>query len=105
VAEGTTASVFWVKDEKLFTPSLEANILPGVTRAVCLKAAQELHLQVQEVLAGPEALEGADEAFLTSATRGVAAALQVNGRRIGNGKIGPVTARLAKAVERLEDGG
>lgn len=104
VAEATTASVFWVKGGAVLTPSMDANILPGVTRTAALAAARELGLKVSEVLAGPEALRGADEAFITSATRGVAYAASVDGKRIGDGRMGPVTAKLAAAVEKKEDG-
>lgn len=104
VAEGTTASVFWVKDGVVTTPSIDCNILPGVTRAVCLAAARELGFKVAEVRAPESALEAADEVFITSATRGVAFAVSVNGKRIGDGRQGPLTAKLGPVVERLEDG-
>ncbi len=105
LAEGTTSSIFWVKGGAVLTPSLDCNILPGVTRTVVLKAARELGLPVREVRAGAGDLQGADEAFLTSATRGVAPAVSVGGRPIGNGKPGPLTLRLSPVVARLEEGG
>ena len=105
VAEGTTASVFWVKDGVVVTPSLEANILAGVTRAVAIAAARELGFKVEEVKAPARALEAADEVFLTSATRGVAHVAAVNGRKIGSGNLGEITARLAPVVTRMEDEG
>ena len=103
VAEGTTASVFWVRNSTLYTPSIEANILPGVTRAVTIRAARESGMRVEEVLSSLDALEGADEAFLTSATRGAAWIASVNGKPIGNGRQGAVTARLAPGVARMEE--
>lgn len=104
LAEGTTASVFWIKDGVVVTPSLDCNILAGVTRAACLAAARQLGIETLEVRGGPEALLSADEAFLTSATRGAAHVTAVDGRRIGDGRRGPVTARLAEALSRMEDG-
>ena len=103
VAEGTTSSLFWVKGGVLHTPSLDCNILPGVTRAVVLRAARGLGIPVREVRAGRRALDEADEAFLTSATRGVAPAVSVDGRNIGSGQAGPLTLRLSPEVARLEE--
>lgn len=105
VAEGTTSSVCWVKDGILVTPSLDCNILPGVTRTVVLQAARELGLPVREVRAGTGDLASADEAFLTSATRGVAPCVSLGGRPIGSGKPGPVTGKLSPVVARLEEAG
>ncbi len=104
LAEGTTSSLFWVKDDVLYTPSLDCNILPGVTRSVVLEAAITLDLPVREVRVGREALEVADEAFLTSATRGLAPVVSVGGRPIGAGRAGPLTLRLSPVVARLEKG-
>jgi len=49
------------------------------------------------------ALLGADEAFLTSTIRGVAPVTRVDGEPVGNGKPGPVTARVAALYEEALD--
>jgi branched-chain amino acid aminotransferase len=68
--------------------------------ALVLELAAENH----EVLLGAVTLEeafGADEAFLTSTTRGVLPIVQLDGRPIGDGAVGPVTRELMAAWERV----
>jgi len=48
-----------------------------------------------------EALAAADELFLTSSLREIAPVTTVDNRPIGSGRVGPTTARLAKAYAAL----
>lgn len=50
MAEGVTSNIFWVKDDILYTPSLEAGILPGITRAWILEQAQSVGMEIREGL-------------------------------------------------------
>lgn len=61
VAEGLTSNVFWVKNGQLYTPPLSTGILSGTIRGHLIK-----NNKVKEILAGPEALEEADEIILTA---------------------------------------
>lgn len=61
VAEGLTSNVFWAKDGKLYTPPLSTGILSGTIRGHLMK-----NNKVEEILAGPKALEEADEIILTA---------------------------------------
>jgi branched-chain amino acid aminotransferase len=45
-------------------------------------------------------LYGADEAFLTSTTREAVPIVEVDGRKIGSGKPGPVTLKLLEEFRR-----
>lgn len=61
IAEGITSTIFWVKDQIVYTPSLSMGILPGITRA-CI-------MQLVDVVEGAfhkEALLQADECFVTT---------------------------------------
>jgi len=64
VAEGITSNIFWAKEGKLYTPSLESGILPGITRDWILKNAK---IEVEIGLYSKEELESADEVFITNA--------------------------------------
>lgn len=66
LACAAAANLFWIKDERLFTPRLDCGALAGITRARLL--AQH---NVEEVAAGIEALETADAIFLTNSLIGV----------------------------------
>ena len=77
VASGCMANVFWSKDGRLFTPSLKTGCLPGTTREYILE-----NLDCQEVEAGIEELDTAEQIFLTSAGLGVVSAAEFNGRKL-----------------------
>lgn len=68
LAEATTANLFFVKDGRLHTPSLDGGILPGVTRAALLRTEA---LAVEEGRYPPGALLGAEAGCITNATHGV----------------------------------
>lgn len=61
VAEALSANIFWVKDEKLFTPPLSTGILAGTIRAYLIK-----NYEITESLAPSKILEEANEIILTS---------------------------------------
>lgn len=94
VAEGAGSNVFVVKDGTLVTPTLDAGILPGVTRAVVLERAQALGIPAREGTIRVPDLLAADEAFITSSLKEVAPVRTVDGRPVGGGRPGPVTRRL-----------
>lgn len=67
IADTTIANIFIVKDNKIFTPSLEDACIAGVSRAFLIKSS----LNITEKSITTEELLNADEVFLTNAIRGV----------------------------------
>ncbi len=98
VLEAPTATAAWVVDGRLVTPPPEGvGILPGTTMAVVLDGCAELGIPA-EVRRGTVAeLRAADEVLLAGSVRGVAAVVELDGRRL---PAGPVTAGLSAAFER-----
>lgn len=94
VAEGASSNVFLVKDGVLVTPTLDAGILPGVTRELVLERAQALDVPVREGQVRVPELLAADEAFITSSLKELAPIRTIDGRPVGDGRPGPVTLRL-----------
>ena len=93
VAETNATNLFLVKRGVLITPSADA-CLPGITRAVVLELAAGDGIETQERNVSLSEVYNADEVF-TSGTMGeLAPVLEVDGRTIGNGGIGPLTQRL-----------
>ncbi len=76
LAETTTANVFFVKEGRIFTPSLVTGILPGVTRAALLGSPE---LAIEEGAYPPESLLEAEAVFVTNATRGAQAIERIDG--------------------------
>jgi branched-chain amino acid aminotransferase len=95
LCEATTANVFLVHDGVAATPPVDAGCLAGITREHVLRlGATERRLSSDDVAS-------AQEAFLTSSTREVQPLVNVDGRVIGNGGAGPVTARFAEDYSQL----
>jgi branched-chain amino acid aminotransferase len=97
VAESASANVFVVKNGTLFTPPLDAGILPGITRQLVLELARGASLTVREEPVAVKDLLVADEAFLTSTLKEIVPVTTIDGRPVGAGKPGPVTLRLLGA--------
>lgn len=95
VSEGTSANIFWAKDDMLCTPSLECGILPGVTRAAIADIARKHGITVSEGAFPLENLLAADEAFLTSSTAELSPIRSIEDKVFATGAPGPTTIRLS----------
>ena len=93
VLETATANIWWLHGGRLRTPSIRPGVLPGVTR--------ELFLELEDADVGAfelAELAEADEAFTTSSIREVMPVRSIDGRPVGDGRPGPVAARLQAAL-------
>ncbi|MFH0352463.1 MAG: branched-chain amino acid transaminase, partial [Chromatiales bacterium] len=93
VTEGSGENIFIVRDGILYTPDL-TSALEGITRASIITLAGELGIRVQEKRITRDEVYIADEAFFTGTAAEVTPIRELDGRRIGAGQRGPVTARL-----------
>ena len=94
VREGTSSNLFIISKGKLTTHPQTDNILPGITRMAVLNICKAVDLEVEESFFGTEALYGADEVFLTGTVTEILPVVRIDGRSIGDGKVGPITGRL-----------
>lgn len=100
VTECTTSNIFFARDGIVYTPALESGILEGVTRSTVLRCAREGGVPVREGLYGADLLRTADEAFISSTTRGVMPIGTIDGRPVGMGEgARPLLARLAALLD------
>jgi branched-chain amino acid aminotransferase len=95
LAEGTVSNLFFIRNGKLYTPSLKAGILKGITRDIVIKLANKLKIKVIEGSFKAEKLLSADECFITFSGAGIVPIVKVDGKKIGRGKPGVMTRRLA----------
>lgn len=101
VSESPRSNFFLFRSGKLITPA--NNILFGITRQIVLNLAQG-HFPVEERLVSREELFTADEAFLTSTSKGIMAVTQIDQHPIGDGKVGECTRALrALYISYLDD--
>jgi branched-chain amino acid aminotransferase len=101
VAEGASSNVFVVERGVVRTPPLEVGILDGITRAQVIVLCREGGIPFEETRISPDELRGADEVFITSATRAVLPVTLVDERPVGTGSPGPVTRRLMEMLAEL----
>ena len=94
VREGTSSNLFIISNGKLTTHPQTDNILPGITRLAILNICKTVALDAEESFFGTEALYGADEVFLTGTVTEVLPMVRIDGRSIGDGRVGPITRRL-----------
>jgi branched-chain amino acid aminotransferase len=73
LAECTSANVFLVRDGKALTPSLSSGCLAGITREILFEIAPKAGIELLEQELTLEDLSSADEVFISSTTREVAA--------------------------------
>ncbi|RMF62520.1 MAG: branched-chain-amino-acid transaminase, partial [Calditrichaeota bacterium] len=95
VSETNATNIFMVKRGELLTPHADS-CLPGITRGLVIALARENGIPVTERNISLTEIYTADEVFTTGTMGELAPVLEVDGRRIGSGKIGPTTRRLQK---------
>jgi D-alanine transaminase len=95
VTEGSSTNAWIVdKDGRLRTRDTNANILRGITRSSLIELAREAGVELFEQPFSVEEAKAAREAFLTSASAFVTPITIIDGTKVGDGRPGPVSARL-----------
>lgn len=97
VSEGSGENLFLVRDGRLYTPSLSCSILDGITRRCVIRLAADTGIPLQEQLIPRELLYLADELFFSGTAVEITPIRSVDGIVIGEGRRGPITARLSAA--------
>ncbi len=104
VCEGTRSNLFIVVGQRLWTPSAQGPLLPGIMRRLVLEQAACLGIETVEAPLPFAQLATADEAFLTSSVRGLAPIAMLMDHQLA--VPGSVTSRLWGAIlPWLESGG
>ena len=97
VCEGSGENLFLVVDGKIYTPPIEDNVLPGITRDTVVQVAKrEMGLEVVERHIDRSQIYVADECFLTGTAAHLTPVVELDNRKIGNGTVGPVSDKLRK---------
>lgn len=95
VTEGSGENLFVVVDGALVTPAPSEGILIGITRSTVIQLArEELGLRTIERSVAKSELYTSQEVFLTGTAAHITPVLEVDHRKVGDGKIGPVTKQL-----------
>src|SRR5919199_1852465 len=95
VSEASAANIFLMRKGGLITPPVTADILEGITRDAGMElAGRELGMPVMLRDVDRTELYAADEVFLTGTGYQIAPVVEIDGRKVGTGEMGPVGGRL-----------
>ena len=100
VAECTADNIFIIQKGTIITPAASAGALKGITRGSIFDIARELSIPIREADMTRYDVWCADECFLTGTGAEVIPVVKLDGRVIGTGKPGPITASVLKSFRR-----
>jgi len=102
VTECTGDNIFIFRDNILMTPPFHVGVLRGITREAVMEiASKKLKLKVKENVFTRFHLYTADECFLTGTAAEVIPVTEIDGRIIGDGKVGKITKKIMKEFKLL----
>jgi branched-chain amino acid aminotransferase len=104
LAEGSAENIFYVKNEEILTPQLSESILEGITRASIIQIARDEGFNVRESHVSKSQLYICDEIFLTGTAAEVTPVIEMDRKKVGDGKIGPVTSKLKNIFTEIVSG-
>lgn len=94
VSEGPAENFMMVRGGTILTPPLHADILDGVTREFIFQLARDLKVPVVERSIPRVELYAADEMFFCGTGVEVEPIVEIDGRKVGDGKPGPISRRI-----------
>ncbi|HMO35758.1 MAG TPA: aminotransferase class IV, partial [Gemmatales bacterium] len=101
ISECSGDNIFLIKRGELFTPSIDAGILDGITRRCVIEIAKKQGIPVHECTLSRFDVFIADECFLTGTAAEIVPVATVDARTIGTGKAGPITRKLWAAYREM----
>jgi branched-chain amino acid aminotransferase len=101
VTEGSADNIFIVKNGVVYTPPVYLGALEGITRNAIIDVARAIGYEVRESPFTRHDVYVADEVFLTGTAVEVIAVIDVDGRKINEGKPGEVTNNLLKEFRKI----
>ena len=100
LSECSQSNLFIVTGGVVRTPTLDAGLLAGITRAFVFELGAAAGLKVEEAALRDQDFFDADEAFFTSTTKELMPITQVDDQAIGSGAPGPITKKLLAEYRR-----
>lgn len=103
VAEGATASLFFIKEGKIQTAKLN-NVLNGITRMAVIEVVRDMGMQIEETDIKPDELYILDEAFYSVSLEHIKPIKSIDGKKLGSVCPGPITQKIIDAMNLLYSG-
>ncbi len=103
VCEGTGDNFFVVKEGKLYTPPTEAGVLIGITREVVMELARKAKMVVHEKDMTLFDVYTAEECFMTGTAAEIIPIVELDSRKIFEGRPGPITKKLMQEFKKVRE--
>ena len=104
LSEGAGENLFLAFDGALHTSPISAALLNGITRDTIIRLAREVGIEVVERDIPREYLYLCDELFMCGTAAEITPIRSVDGKPVGAGQPGPITAKIQKLFFGLFDG-
>ncbi len=102
LAEGVVSNLFWIKDEVLYTPTIDTGILNGITRQFVLELARKEGIEIQEGLYPVVAVLEADEVFVTNSIQEIVPIAEIDGC-MKPGKTGEMVKKIKEQYRNFTE--
>ncbi len=102
ITEGYGMNLCAIKGKRLITAPVELGVLDGITRKTVFELVSDMGFKIEEREYKSPTLYNADEVFICGTGAGINAIISVEGRKIGSGKCGPITQRIADTYNRIK---
>ncbi len=104
ISEAPGENIFIIRDEKLLTPPPSSSTLEGITKDSVVKIAEDLGYQIVEREIPRTEIYFADEVFLTGTAAEISPVISIDGKRVGDGKVGKITENIRKVYSDITMG-
>ncbi|MGI0089822.1 MAG: branched-chain amino acid transaminase, partial [Nitrosopumilaceae archaeon] len=101
ISEAPGENIFLVRKKKIITPPTSSSALEGITRESTIEIAHNIGYEVIEKEMPRTELYLADEIFLTGTAAEITPVISVDGKKVGNGKVGNVTKQIQFAYSDI----
>jgi len=98
LTDASASAVHVVIAGEILTPPRTHQLLPGTTRGLIEQLAEREKIPCRSAPVSEAALRSAEEIWLSAATRGVMPVTQLDGKKVGDGRPGPVWRRMYALV-------
>lgn len=104
ISEAPGENIFIIRDGKLLTPPSSSSALEGITKDSVVKIAEDLGYQTVEREIPRTEIYFADEVFLTGTAAEISPVISVDGKKVGDGKVGKITENIRKVYSDITMG-
>jgi branched-chain amino acid aminotransferase len=94
ISEAPGENIFVIRNGKLLTPPPSSSALEGITKDSVIEIAKDLGYQIIEREIPRTEIYFGDEVFLTGTAAEITPVISIDGKKVGDGKVGKITGKI-----------